>query len=47
MTDGYTVWISKQKIGENRTDHIAVPKAIFDRLCDAYTKPRKLKGKPR
>lgn len=24
MTDGVRVWISKQKIGQNRTDHIEV-----------------------
>lgn len=38
MTDGYRVWISKQKVGENRTAHIEVPKAIFDRLFDSYGK---------
>ncbi len=40
MTDGYRVWISKQKVGEKRTDHVEVPKAIFDRLFDAYAKQR-------
>jgi len=39
MTDGYRVWISKQKMGESRTDHIEVPKAIFDKLFDCYGKP--------
>lgn len=42
MTDGYRVWVSKQKMGEARTHHIEVPKGVFDRLVDAYTKPRKL-----
>lgn len=39
MTDGYCVWISKQKVGEDRTHHIEVPKAIFDKLFDSYGKP--------
>jgi len=43
MTDGYTVWISKQKLGEARTDHIAIPKTIFDRLSDAYIKQRPIR----
>lgn len=38
MTDGFTVWISKQKMGHARTDHIAIPKAIFDRLLSGYEK---------
>ncbi len=41
MTDSYRTWISCQKIGEHPTAHIEVPKAIFDRLVDAYIKPRK------
>ncbi|HVX91214.1 MAG TPA: hypothetical protein VHC20_06360 [Candidatus Paceibacterota bacterium] len=40
MTDGYTVWISKQKWGHERTDHIAVPKSVFDKLFDSYAKPQ-------
>lgn len=40
MTDGVRVWISKQKVGQNRTDHIEVPKTVFDRLFDAYGKQR-------
>jgi len=47
MTDGYRVWISKQKIGEQRTDHIEVPKGIFDRLLALYEreqKPRRTRG---
>ena len=39
-TDGGTVWISKQKLGAEQTDHIEIPKAVFDRLFDAYAKPR-------
>lgn len=42
MTDGYRVWISQQKMGERRTDHVEVPKKIFDRLFDAYAKPQKI-----
>lgn len=40
MTDGERVWISKQKMGENRTSYIEVPKKIFDFLFDQYGKPR-------
>lgn len=39
MTDGFTVWISKQKIGHERTDHIQIPKRVFDKLFDQYAKP--------
>jgi hypothetical protein len=44
MTNGYTVWISKQKAGEMPTDHIEVPKGVFDRLLEMYEReqtPRK------
>lgn len=40
MTDGRTVWISKQKVGEKPTDQIAIPKHIFDRLLACYEKPK-------
>lgn len=39
MTDGIRVWISKQKKGEERTDHIEVPKKVFDALYDRYGTP--------
>lgn len=39
MTDGRVVWISKQKMGHERTDHIEIPKKIFDVLFDRYGKP--------
>lgn len=35
-TDGYRVWLAKQKVGESPTDHIEVPKGIFDRLLTMY-----------
>ncbi len=38
MTDGHHVWISKQKVKHPQTDHIAMPKAIFDKMFDAYGK---------
>ncbi len=41
MSDGYRVWISKQKLGESRTDHIEVPKRIFDQLLARYERPQK------
>ena len=42
MTDSNRVWISKQKIGHERTDHINVPKAIFDKMIDDYLKPQSI-----
>ena len=39
ITDGYRVWISQQAMGKARTDHIDMPKAVFDRLCGAYVTP--------
>lgn len=41
MTDGYRVWISQQAMGKNRTDHIEIPKPIFDRLLRSYERPQK------
>ncbi len=43
MTDGVRVWISQQVVGEKCTDHIEVPKAIFDRLIARYERPQNLK----
>lgn len=40
MTDGVRVWISQQKSGEPRTDHIEVPKGIFDQLLARYERPQ-------
>lgn len=42
MTDGYRVWISHQKVGEPSTDHIDVPKGIFDRLLVMYEREQKI-----
>jgi hypothetical protein len=41
MTDGHTVWISKQRIGEKPTHQIDVPKGIFDRLLTLYEREQK------
>jgi hypothetical protein len=40
MTDGYMVWVSQQALGEQRTDHIAVPKTVFDKLLAKYIQPQ-------
>ena len=40
MTDGYRVWISRQALGKERTDHIEIPKSVFDKLCDDYRAPQ-------
>lgn len=42
MTDGVRVWISRQKIGEKPTHNIEIPKPIYDRLHDAYSRPLKI-----
>ena len=44
MSDGVRVWISQQAPGEPRTDHIEVPKAIFDRLLNRYERLQKVKA---
>lgn len=41
MTDGFTVWLSEQKFGENRTQHIEIPKKIFNRLLVWYEREAK------
>jgi hypothetical protein len=41
MTDGYTVWITRQKLGEPPTHKIEVPKGIFDRLLTLYEREQK------
>ncbi len=41
MTDGYRVWISKQKLGEAATHNIEIPKRAFDRLIAMYERPQK------
>jgi hypothetical protein len=41
MTNGHTVWISHQKVGEQPTAGIEVPKGIFDRLLTLYEREQK------
>lgn len=41
MTDGFRVWISRQKMGEQPTHHIEVPKGTFDRLLALYEREQK------
>lgn len=43
MTNGEAVWLSEQKIGEERTQHIKLPKGIFNRLLVWYEKPGRTK----
>jgi hypothetical protein len=44
MTDGYTVWVSQQAVGEDRKQHIAMPKGTFNRLLRWYLREAKLRG---
>ena len=38
-TDGHVVWITKQVMGHDRTDHIQITKGVFDKLVDDYCRP--------
>lgn len=40
LCDGYTVWLGEQKIGENPSQKIQIPKSIFDRLIRKYIAPQ-------
>lgn len=40
MTSGHTVWISRQKVGEQPTHSIEIPKGVFDRLLALYERPQ-------
>lgn len=42
MTDGRVIWISRQETGHKPTHSIEIPKAVFDRLVDGYTRPLKI-----
>lgn len=44
MTDGHTVWISKQKVGEQPTADIEIPKGVFDRLLVLYERPQPVRA---
>jgi hypothetical protein len=37
MTDAYSVWLSEQKLGEDRTQHISIPRPVFNKLIRWYT----------
>lgn len=41
MTNGFQVWIAKQKIGEEPTHQIEIPKGTFDRLLALYEREQK------
>lgn len=45
MTDGFTVWLTEQKAGENPTQTFQVSKRMFNWLVREYTKQRKLVGR--
>ena len=38
MSDGYTTWLSEQKVGETPTQSFQIPKGVFDRLIRRYVK---------
>lgn len=42
LTDGTTVWLTKQALGHPVEADIQIPKAIFDRLIDNYGKPQRV-----
>ena len=37
MTDGFMVWLGKQKLGERPTAEFEIPKRVFDRFIGWYT----------
>lgn len=41
LCDGYRVYLSCQPRGEPPSQHIEIPKSVFDRMVDAYTAPQK------
>lgn len=43
LTDGETVWITRQKLGERPSHKIEIPKSVYDKLHDAYAKPRNIR----
>lgn len=40
MTDSYVVWLSEQKMGENRKQHIEIPRKEFNKLIQWYLRPQ-------
>lgn len=45
LCDGYHVWISMQPMGSLPERKIEIPKAMFDRMVDAYTADQSAKKK--
>lgn len=41
MSNGTTVWLTEQRLGEKQKQVIEVPKKVFDKLIDVYMKPQK------
>lgn len=46
ITDGHTVSIAEQKIYEQPTQNISIPKGIFDWFVDIYVRPVLVRSKP-
>lgn len=40
LCDGFTVWLSEQKLGEPVSQEVAMPKGIFDYLIKKYQEPQ-------
>lgn len=40
LSDGYTVWLHEQKIGEMPQQSFQIPKRVFDALIRRYIKPQ-------
>ena len=47
ITDTHVVWLSEQKIGEDRKQHIKIPRATFNRLIRWYIRDDKPVSKVR
>ena len=40
LSDGYTVWLHEQAVGEAPKQSIGIPKNVFDALICRYVKPQ-------
>ncbi len=40
LTDGFHVWISEQKMGEEQKQNIEIPPKIFKKLAQWYLEPQ-------
>lgn len=44
LTDGYTVTVCAQKLGEKPTESITLPRRVFNALLKGYTQPQRVRA---